>query len=57
MDSQPVVEGKAGVAVAQVGGCSVLLQFGGECGERVREALQEREHLFGRQLAAILGLA
>jgi hypothetical protein len=49
VDCQPVVEGKARVAAARIGGCGVLLQLCDERSERVREAPQEREHLFRRE--------
>ena len=45
MDCQPVVEGKARVVVAQIGGCRVPLQARDERRERAGEALQEPEHL------------
>ena len=48
MNGNPVVEGKARVAAGDVCSC-VLLQLCGERRERVREVLQEREHLFGRK--------
>jgi hypothetical protein len=49
VDGQPVVEGKTRVAAAQIGGCRVALQFRGERRERVGEAPQIREYLFGRE--------
>jgi hypothetical protein len=45
VDGNPVVKGKTRVATGEVC-CCVLLQLCGECRERVREVLQEREHLF-----------
>jgi hypothetical protein len=44
-----MVEGKARVAVGEVGGGGVLLQLRGQRRERVREVLQEREHLVRRK--------
>jgi hypothetical protein len=49
VDGDPVVEGKTRVAAEDVCGCCVLIQLCGERCERVREVLQEREHLFGRK--------
>jgi hypothetical protein len=44
-----MVQGKARVAVGEVGGSRVFFQLRGERRERVREALQEREHLCWRE--------
>jgi len=50
VDCQPVVDGKARVAAGQVGDPAVLLQLRCQRRERVREVLQEREHLRWRKL-------
>jgi len=48
VDCQAVVEGKARVAAREVGD-GVPFQLPGERGERVREVVQEREHLLRRE--------
>src|SRR5437763_10086532 len=49
VDCQPVIKGKAGVAVAEAGGGGVSLQLRGERCQRAREAVQECEHQFRRE--------
>ena len=49
VDGHPVVEGQTRVAVGEICGCCIPLQLRGERRERVREAPQEREHLFVRE--------
>ncbi len=45
----PMVEGQTRMAARKVCGRCVLLQLRGAHRERVREALQDREHLFRRK--------
>ena len=49
VDGQPVVDGKARVAVGEAGDSAVFLKLGGQRRERVREVLQEHEHLVWRE--------